>query len=399
MISPLPAVRLSGFKPDASLNRLGDAAQVYVVGGAVRDELMRLPSCDRDWLVVGSTPEAMKAAGFKPVGADFPVFLHPDTQEEYALARTERKSGPGYKGFVFHADPCVRLEEDLLRRDLTINAMAMDAHGQVFDPWGGHADLQNGWLRHVSPAFAEDPVRILRLARFAARFPNFCVVPETLAFCQRMVAAGEGSALVAERVWQELSRLLMSVCPARGVDVMYESGVLAAILNVELADLLHNTPVLNELGAQSAANWSLEQRWAFWGVAAGLSLQQQHWLSLQLKVPTDCADLLCMAVSVRPLYEHADSAEQVHALFAQVDLYRRAARFHQLETVLAAACAHEGKTAVLSSSVWRQLAQTVEKLPMGEVARQAAAQGVPIPEAVSQARQDLLGQALRDLLK
>ena len=399
MSSSLPAVRLSGFSPDPRLAALGDAAEVFVVGGAVRDELMGQASCDRDWLVVGSTPQAMKAAGFKPVGADFPVFLHPETQEEYALARTERKSGVGYKGFVFHADPSVRLEDDLQRRDLTINAMAMNAQGQVFDPWGGYADLQHRLLRHVSPAFAEDPVRILRLARFAARFPDFSVVPETLAFCRQMVGQGEAAALVPERVWQELSRLLVSACPARGVAVMYDSGVLAAILNVELADLLHNASALGVLASPVAAAWSLEQRWAFWGLACGVSQNQQQWLSSQLRVPADCADLLRLSVLVQALYQQAACAAQVHALFTQVDLYRRADRFRQLEAVLAVASVHAGTPVALNSGVWRQLAQAVAKLPMGDVARQAAAQGVSVPEAVSQARQDLLGEALRDLLK
>jgi tRNA nucleotidyltransferase (CCA-adding enzyme) len=399
MTSPLSAVRLSGFTPDPRFTTLGDAVRVYVVGGAVRDELMGQPCSDRDWLVVGATPQAMKAGGFKPVGADFPVFLHPETQEEYALARTERKSGMGYKGFVFHADPSITLEEDLQRRDLTINAMAMDAQGQVFDPWGGYADLQHQVLRHVSPAFAEDPVRILRLARFAARFPGFSVAPETLAFCQSMVAAGEGSALVAERVWQELSRLLMSVCPARGVDVMFQSGVLASLLTAELATSLCNERVLAVLGNAAASVWCLEQRWAFWGLACGLSQAQQHWLSQQLRVPADCADLLRLAILVQPLYQQAYSAQEVHALFTQVDLYRRAARFRQLEAVLASVCALEGKPAALDSSAWQCLAQGVEKLPMGDVARQAATQGVSVPDAVSKARQDLLGQALHDLLK
>ena len=165
--------------------------KIYCVGGAIRDELLGLPVKDRDWVVVGATPEMLLAEGYKPVGKDFPVFLHPHTHEEYALARTERKTAPGYAGFVFHTDPAVTLEEDLARRDLTINAIARDADGTLADPYGGQRDLAARVFRHVSPAFAEDPVRILRLARFAARFAGFTVAPETLALMRQMVAAGE----------------------------------------------------------------------------------------------------------------------------------------------------------------------------------------------------------------
>jgi len=176
--------------------------QAFVVGGAVRDELLGLPVQDHDWVVVGATPEDMIAKGFRPVGKDFPVFLHPQTHEEYALARTERKTAPGYHGFVFHTAPDVRLEDDLVRRDLTINAMARAEDGTIVDPYGGLQDLQDRVFRHVSPAFAEDPVRILRLARFAARFPDFNVADTTLVLTRQMVEAGEVDALVRERVWQ-----------------------------------------------------------------------------------------------------------------------------------------------------------------------------------------------------
>ncbi|HYT85325.1 MAG TPA: multifunctional CCA tRNA nucleotidyl transferase/2'3'-cyclic phosphodiesterase/2'nucleotidase/phosphatase, partial [Burkholderiales bacterium] len=179
--------------------------KVYAVGGAVRDELLGLPVTDRDYVVVGSTPEEMVRLGYKPVGKDFPVFLHPQTHEEYALARTERKVARGYKGFQIYAAPDVTLEQDLERRDLTINAIARDETGRLVDPFGGAADLERGLLRHVSPAFVEDPVRILRVARFAARF-GFAVAPATMALMRAMVANGEADALVPERVWQEFSR-------------------------------------------------------------------------------------------------------------------------------------------------------------------------------------------------
>lgn len=204
--------------------------KVYQVGGAVRDRLLGVPHGDRDWVVVGATPEQMLAEGFTPVGRDFPVFLHPASREEYALARTERKSAPGYRGFTVHADPTVTLEDDLRRRDLTINAIAEDADGRLIDPFDGAADLRAGVLRHVSDAFAEDPVRILRLARFAARWPEFQVAPATQALCARMVAEGEVDALVPERVWQELSRGLMEPRPSRMLAVLRGCGALARLL-------------------------------------------------------------------------------------------------------------------------------------------------------------------------
>jgi tRNA nucleotidyltransferase (CCA-adding enzyme) len=204
--------------------------QTYMVGGAVRDALLGLPVNDRDWVVVGATPEAMAESGYLPVGRDFPVFLHPETREEYALARTERKTGRGYKGFAVHADPGVTLEEDLARRDLTINAMARDDAGQVIDPFHGRRDLDARVLRHVTDAFREDPVRILRLARFAARFTEFSVAPETLALMRAMVDDGEVDHLVPERVWQELARGLMERKPSRMLEVLRDCGALLRLL-------------------------------------------------------------------------------------------------------------------------------------------------------------------------
>jgi tRNA nucleotidyltransferase (CCA-adding enzyme) len=214
--------------------------QVFVVGGAVRDALMGERVNDRDWVVVGSTPEAMSAQGFLPVGKDFPVFLHPQTREEYALARTERKTARGYKGFAVQADPSVTLEEDLARRDLTVNAMAVPealAHalpstwtGQIVDPYGGQRDLQAKVLRHVTHAFAEDPVRILRVARFAARFADFSVADETMALMRQMVEDGEVDHLVPERVWQELTKGMMSERPSRMFEVLRACGALRVLL-------------------------------------------------------------------------------------------------------------------------------------------------------------------------
>ncbi len=205
----------------------------YLVGGAVRDQLLKRwdpTRADRDWVVVGATPEAMVAMGYTPVGKDFPVFLHPQTHEEYALARTERKSGHGYHGFTVYASPDVTLEEDLVRRDLTINAMAQAPDGSVIDPHGGQRDLAARVLRHVSPAFAEDPVRILRLARFAASFADFTVANETMALMRHMVDAGEVDHLVPERVWQELARGLMEQHPSRMFEVLRSCGALHRLL-------------------------------------------------------------------------------------------------------------------------------------------------------------------------
>ena len=197
---------------------------VFLVGGAVRDGLLGLSGSDRDWVVVGATPQMMQDQGYAPVGRDFPVFLHPQTHEEYALARTERKTAPGYRGFVVHAAPDVTLEQDLSRRDLTINAMAQDAQGHIIDPYGGQRDIQSRVLRHVTDAFREDPVRILRVARFAARFVDFTVAPDTMALMREMVQQGEVDALVGERVWQELSRGFMAAQPTRMIDVLTECG-------------------------------------------------------------------------------------------------------------------------------------------------------------------------------
>jgi tRNA nucleotidyltransferase (CCA-adding enzyme) len=204
--------------------------RTYMVGGAVRDALLGLPVNDRDWVVVGATPREMIALGFLPVGRDFPVFLHPQTREEYALARTERKTARGYHGFVFHAEPNITLDEDLARRDLTINAMAQAEDGRLIDPFGGQADLRGRLLRHVTLAFREDPVRILRVARFAARFADFRVADETFALMRQMVEAGEVDALVPERVWQELARGLMESKPSRMFEVLRECGALARLL-------------------------------------------------------------------------------------------------------------------------------------------------------------------------
>ena len=203
--------------------------KIYRVGGSVRDELLARPIADRDYVVVGAMPQEMLDRGFKPVGREFPVFLHPETREEYALARTERKRGRGHRGFSFHAAPEVTLEEDLARRDLTINAMARDADGTLIDPYGGASDLRQGVLRHVGRAFVEDPLRVLRVARFAARF-GFTVAPETEALLREIAASGELATLPRERVWQELAKALMEAQPSRFFVVLNRCGALAQLL-------------------------------------------------------------------------------------------------------------------------------------------------------------------------
>lgn len=206
--------------------------QIYLVGGAVRDQLLGLEPSERDWVVVGASPEQMERKGFRKVGKDFPVFLHPKTQEEYALARTERKTAPGYKGFIVHTAKDVTLEQDLLRRDLTINAMASDDQGNLIDPYHGRADLEQRLLRHVSPAFAEDPLRILRVARFAARFAGlgFRVADDTLELMKQMVGSGEVDALVPERVWKEMERALATDYPQRFFEVLHDCGALQKLI-------------------------------------------------------------------------------------------------------------------------------------------------------------------------
>ena len=334
--------------------------KVFLVGGAVRDRLLGRSSGDRDWVVVGTTPEVMGAAGYLPVGRDFPVFLHPRTHEEYALARTERKTGPGYHGFVFRTGPEVTLEDDLSRRDLTINAMAQAEDGTLVDPWGGQADLAARVLRHVGPAFAEDPVRILRLARFAARFTDFLVAPETLALCRAMVEAGEVDALVPERVWQELSRGLMEARPSRMIEVLRDCGALARLLPE--VDALFGVPqradyhpeidtgvhLMMVLDMAERLGTALPVRFACLahdlGKATtpavilprhlgheGRSVKLLGPLAARLRVPVECRELAeLVAREHGNLHASAGfGAEALVRLFDRCDAWRRPERFEQ----------------------------------------------------------------------
>jgi tRNA nucleotidyltransferase (CCA-adding enzyme) len=305
--------------------------KTFLVGGSVRDELLGLPVQDRDHVVVGATPEEMIAGGFRPVGADFPVFLHPQTQEEYALARTERKTAPGYKGFVFHADAKVTLEEDLKRRDLTINAMARGEDGKLIDPHGGEKDLRAGVLRHVSDAFAEDPVRILRVARFAARF-GFAIAPETLALMKRMVRSGEADALVPERVWQEISRGLMEKSPSRMVAVLRECGALARVLpEVDAAFDQPDVPerLAARLDESAARGYALPVRFSL--LVLDLDADSIGALSRRVNAPNDCRELAKVASLERDEVRRKDlDAESTLSLLERCGAFRRAERLGQL---------------------------------------------------------------------
>lgn len=396
--------------------------KTYVVGGAVRDRLLGLPQSDRDHVVVGATPDDMVAQGYQPVGKDFPVFLHPDSHEEYALARTERKSGRGYKGFVVHAAPDVTLEEDLLRRDLTINAMAEDAAGQIVDPYGGQVDLAAKRFRHVSEAFAEDPVRILRVARFAARFNEFSVAPETQALMQSMVEAGEVDALVPERVWQELARGLMEAQPSRMFQVLRDCGALARLLP-ELDCLFgvpqppeHHPEVDTGVHVMLVVDWSAAQgfelpvRFAalvhdlgkgttppeFWPKHHGheaRSVELVRTLSERLRVPADCRDL---AVAVARDHGNAYRAAELRPatlveLFERVDAFRRPERFAAF--LLACECDFRGRPGYETKpfpapGYLRAALEIARAVDAGAIAR--AADPARVREAVFEARAQAL---------
>ncbi|MDE2252884.1 MAG: multifunctional CCA addition/repair protein [Betaproteobacteria bacterium] len=405
---------------------------VYVVGGAVRDALLGRPVHDRDWVVVGATAQQMQDAGFTPVGRDFPVFLHPVTHEEYALARTERKTALGYRGFAVQAGAGVTLDEDLRRRDLTINAMAQDAQGRIIDPHGGQPDLHAKVLRHVSPAFAEDPVRILRLARFAARFGDFTVAPQTLKLMRDMVEAGEVDALVPERVWQELARALMEDYPRRFFEVLRECGALARILP-EL-DALWGVPQRADyhpevdcgehqmLVLQAAALLcaDLSTRWACLMHDLGKattapevlprhpghearSVALARTVAQRLRVPSDCAELAAVVAAEHGnIHRSLDLGPQaLLRLLQRCDALRRPARF----ALVLQACEadHRGRGGDFPHQPYPQRVrlQTVLKAALG-VDAGAVARGVgeggdkggAIARAVQIAREQAIARTL-----
>ncbi len=391
----------------------------YVVGGAVRDALLGLPVQDHDWVVVGATPDEMLARGFKQVGKDFPVFLHPQTGEEYALARTERKSGRGYHGFTVHASPEVTLEEDLLRRDLTINAIARAEDGSLIDPYGGRGDIERRVFRHVSPAFAEDPVRILRVARFAARFADFTVAPETLALMRTMVDDGEVDHLVPERVWQELARGLMEATPSRMIAVLRECGALARILpeverlfgvpqpaqyHPEIDTGVHVMAVLDHA---AGAGEPLAVRWAclLHDLGKGdtpADVLPHHYgheeksatrakeVSERLKAPTDCRDLAVLLAREHGILHQAARLrpQTMVKVLERSDALRRPERFELL--LAAAACDFHGRPGrapepYAAAGLWQAALAAVRSVDAGAIAR-ACADKAQIPQRIHQAR-------------
>jgi tRNA nucleotidyltransferase (CCA-adding enzyme) len=394
--------------------------RLYQVGGSVRDELLGLPVKDRDWVVVGTTPQELSALGYVPVGKDFPVFLHPHSKEEVALARTERKTAPGYHGFHFHAAPNVSLEQDLLRRDLTINAMARAANGELIDPYGGQRDVQAKVLRHVSPAFAEDPVRILRVARFTARLPDFNIAPETLALMQDMVRAGEVDALVPERVWQEISRGLMEQQPSRMLLTLRACGALARLFP-EL-DRLWGVPqpeqhhpeidtgvhVMMVIDSAARCGFHLPVRFAALlhdlgkGVTPPAAWPQHHGherhsealarqLSVRWKVPNECRDLALMVAREhgqlgRVLEMRANTQVQ---LLERCDALRKPERFAQLldagEADFRGRAGHEQRV-YPHRPVWLKILQTVQNVDAGAVAARHTDNPQAIGAAVHAAR-------------
>ena len=383
--------------------------ETYLVGGSVRDELLGLPVQDHDWVVVGATPEEMVAAGYTPVGRDFPVFLHPATREEYALARTERKTARGYRGFTVHCAPDVTLEDDLRRRDLTINAMARAADGTLIDPHGGRRDLDAGVLRHVSDAFAEDPVRVLRLARFAARFTRFSVAPETHALMRSMVELGEVDALVPERVWQELARGLMEARPSRMFEVLRGCGALARVFP-EL-DRLWGVPqradyhpevdtgvhVMMVIDAAARAGASLGVRFAALVHDLGKGTTPAHVLPrhvghearsveligqacARLRTPVEVRDLARVVAREHGLVHKIDElrAPTIVRVLERIDAFRRPSR---VDDVLAACEAdHRGRLGFEArpypqAARWRRAFDAARGIDAGALARGAAGGG------------------------
>lgn len=393
--------------------------EIYQVGGAVRDALLGLPVKDRDFVVVGATPEQMVELGYRPVGKDFPVFLHPESQEEYALARTERKTAKGYKGFQVFASPDVTLEEDLARRDLTINAIAQAEDGTLIDPYNGQVDIRDKILRHVSDAFIEDPVRILRAARFAARFTEFTVAPETMRLMQDMVADGEVDALVPERVWQELAKGLMEAKPSRMFEVLRECGALKRIMpeldrlwgvpqppqhHPEIDTGVHVMMVVDYAAAQG---YSLPVRFSALTHDLGKGTTPQDVLPRhigheersvhllkdvckRLRVPNDCKELAHVVAKFHGKVYRVDemrSATKVQFL-VDTDAIRQPERFK--EFLRACECDFRGRTGyeekpIPHTAIWLKLLDAVMQVDAGAVARQYQ-EPEKIREAVFQAR-------------
>ena len=406
--------------------------KIYLVGGAVRDALLGLSGSDRDWLVVGSTPEEMASLGYQPVGKDFPVFLHPETREEYALARTERKTARGYKGFAVHASPDVTLEEDLARRDLTVNAIAQDPkNGEIFDPYRGRKDLEHKVLRHVTDAFREDPVRILRIARFASRFPDFEVASETLALMKAMVDEGEVDALVSERVWQEIARGLMGKQPSRMLQVLRACGALQRLLPE--VDRLYGVPQRAEyhpeidtgihlemvLDQSAQCNATLEVRFACLCHDLGKGTTPEDILprhigheqrSVKLlqsicdrwRVPVECKELAeVVAREHGNIHQSLEfGAEAVLRLLIRCDALRRPERF--VQALIACDCDARGRLGFTEKPYPQRprllklltAAQSVDSAAISAQALQEGVTGMAIGKRIDAAREAAIALAL-----
>ena len=401
----------------------------YLVGGAIRDEMLGRPDSDRDYVVVGTTPEVLLASGFRPVGRDFPVFLHPETQDEYALARTERKHGRGYRGFEFFASPDVTLEEDLKRRDLTINAMARGEDGVLIDPHGGAADLAAGVLRHVSPSFAEDPLRVLRVARFAARF-GFVVAPETEALMRTIVASGEIGTLAPERVWQELAKGLLEAQPSRMLSVLRDCGALAVLLP-EVAALYgvpqpprHHPEIDTGVHVALALDWAashgltLPARYAILAHDLGKaqsrpaewprhiaheqrSVRLAERLSERLRVPVDCRDAARITARWHGVVHRAAELRPatILDLLQATDALRRPDRLEiLLEACAADKCSRPGAaTTYAPAEVLRSALAVVKSVDAGAIARAITSrqEGTQADDAIAAAIRSARLKALR----
>jgi tRNA nucleotidyltransferase (CCA-adding enzyme) len=391
--------------------------KIYRVGGSVRDELLGRAVVDRDWVVVGATPEILIASGYKPVGRDFPVFLHGETGEEFALARTERKHGRGYRGFEFFASPDVTLAEDLARRDLTINAMARDELGALIDPFGGQADLKAGVLRHVSPAFVEDPLRVLRVARFAARF-GFAVAPETRRLMRRLVATGELAELATERVWQEIARGLMELHPARMLAVLRDCGALAQLVpevdalyapgsrarrpkaNLShaleyAADREFMLPVRYGVLAHGLGDAEVRPKSGARGARAMRDVLLAEAMSARLKVPVECRDAARLAARWHRIVARAP-ALQPAGLLGVIEAADALRRPERLETLLqvcecVAMSAPDAPEEFAPARYLIEALAVVKGVDAGAIARAAAAKS----RLPASARADTIAKAIR----
>ncbi len=374
--------------------------KTYQVGGAVRDRLLGLPVHDIDYVVVGSSVKEMLGNGFRPVGSHFPVFLHPQTQHEYALARTERKTAPGHQGFVFHADPSIQLEDDLKRRDLTINAMAQEVNasgelvGHLIDPYRGKVDLEQGIFRHLSDAFSEDPLRVLRVARFAARFPTFTIAPETLAIMKHMVSKDELKTLSKERIWQELARALRSQAPERFIDVLEECGALEEIwptaFTVQWRNMSSRKEMLAQLNQVVAIHPEIDKRLAI--LLKKLKPVEISTWGGELRVPNEITEYCFAVAEFEACHEFVLSPQIVLDLFNRTDVWRKPARFTEVMKLF--------ESIGVGVANWSKLVNAALQVDGGQIAAKisqlgsSSNLGEQIHQAVVHARLMAISQAL-----